>query len=233
MPSWTPPVVHISRAWLEEHRIISAAGTDPAHTAIDMLRTRVEKARQDNSLKTIAVTSPTPGCGKTMIALNLAYSLSRMPNCRIVLLDLDLKRPSVAQTLGVEARGSIGQFLEGRGEAGDCFLGLNQDLVVAVNNDRIRHSSELLQSPRMGELLSFVWTQLSPTVLLFDLPPMLNCDDVLALLPQIDAALLVVAQGATTGNELNECEQQISQLDKLLGIVMNKSRSDVRDYYRY
>lgn len=233
VPSWAPPVVHVSRARLDDHRIISAAGTDPTHTAIDMLRTRVEKARQDNSWKTIAVTSPTPGCGKTMIALNLAYSLSRMPNCRIVLLDLDLKKPSVAKTLGVAARGSIGQFLEGNAEAGDCFLTLNDDLVVAVNTDRIRHSSELLQSSRMSELLDFVRTHLSPTVLLFDLPPMLNCDDVQAFLPRVDAVLLVIAAGTTTGPELSECEHQISQSDKLLGVVMNKSGSNSRDYYHY
>ena len=233
MQPWAPPLVPLNRARLENNRIISAAGTDPTHTAIDMLRTRVEKARHDNSWKTIAITSPTPGCGKTMVALNLAYSMSRMPNSRTVLLDLDLKKPSVAKTLGVTASGSIGQFLEGNTDAANCFLKLNEGLVVAVNTDRIRHSSELLQSPRMGELLSFVWTCLSPSVLLIDLPPMVNCDDVLAFLPRIDAALLVVAAGTTTRPELTECEHQISQVDKLLGIVMNKSGSNAADYYQY
>lgn len=231
VPSWAPPLVHLNRKHLEANRIISAAGDDPTHTAFDILRTRVQKSRQDSMWKSIVVTSPTAGCGKTMVALNLAYSLSRMPKCRTVLLDLDLKKPAVAKTLGVTASGSVGQFLVGKGEAGDCFLKVNESLVVGVNTDRIRHSSELLQSPRMDELLSFVWDHLSPDVLLFDLPPMRGCDDALAFLPQADKALLVIAAGATTGPELDECEHQISQLDKLLGIVMNKCESHTGDYY--
>ena len=229
--SWAPPQVQLSSHHLEANRIVSAAMDDPTHIAFNILRTRVQKVQRDNKWKTILVTSPTPGCGKTMVGLNLAFSLSRTPNYRTVLIDLDLKKPSVAKTLGVKARGSIGQFLEGKIEAEDCFVQVNQNLVVGLNSDRVRHSSELVQSPRMGELLNFVTTYLSPKIVMFDLPPMQTSDDVLALLPRVDAALLVVAAGATTATELDECEQQISQLEKLLGIVINKSESDTSDYY--
>ena len=231
--AWAPPMIQLSSHQLEARRIISAAGKDPAHVAFNILRTRVQKTLQDNNWKTIAVTSPTPGCGKTMVALNLAYSLSRMPNCRTVLIDLDLKRPSVAETLAVDANGSIAQFLEGTVEAKECFIQLNKNLIVGLNNHRVRHSAELLQSPRMSELLKFVSARLSPDIILFDLPPMQSNDDVLAFLPQVDSALLVVAAGATTATQLDECEQQISQTEKLLGIVMNKSQSETNDYYHY
>ncbi len=60
---------------------------------------------------------------------------------------------------------------------------------------------------------------------------MRTSDDTISLLPYVDAALLIVAAGATTVAEVDECEQQISSLEKLLGIVMNKVETSTKDYY--
>jgi capsular exopolysaccharide synthesis family protein len=204
---------------------------DPAHISFNILRTRVQKLQQDRNWRNVVVTSPTAGCGKTMVAVNLAFSLARRPTGRTVLVDLDLRKPSIAKTLGVAPVGSIGQFLQGDGAAENCFVQVSSNLIVGLNADRTKQSSELVQSSRMGELLEFVADSFAPDVVLFDLPPMCSSDDALAFLPRVDAALLVVAAGATTAQELDECEYQLSHLDKLLGIVINKSEKDTRDYY--
>jgi capsular exopolysaccharide synthesis family protein len=230
-PCWKPRQVELDSHHLEANRVVSAAMDDPAHVSFNILRTRIQKLQRDRNWKNFVVTSPTQGCGKTMVAVNLAFSMARNPNCRTVLIDLDLRKPSVAKTLGINPSGSIAQFLQGEGGVENCFVQVNPNLIVGLNADRTRQSSELVQSSRMGELLEFVANTFAPDAVLYDLPPMRSSDDAVAFLPKIDAALLVVAAGVTTVSELDECEYQLSNLDKLLGIVINKSGRDTRDYY--
>lgn len=228
---WTPRPVELDAKRLEANRIVAVSMEDPNHVAFNLLRTRVHKSLKDNSWKIVGVTSPTPGCGKTMVALNLAFSLARMSGFRTVLLDLDLKKPSVARMLGLTAMASIGQFLEGLVPAENCFVQANPNLAIGLNVDRLRHSSELIQSPRLNELLKFVDVALSPNVVLVDLPPMRSSDDALGVLPLLDAALLVLGAGMSTVADADECERQISDQGKLLGIVMNRSNEVTKEYY--
>ena len=215
---------------LERNRIVARSMSDPNHVAFNMLRTRVRKMMRDNGWKKLAITSATPGCGKSLVTLNLGFSMARSKGNRTVIVDLDLKRPSIAKTLGIKHTGSIGRFLEGEGRVEDCFVEVEENLFVGLNSDHLQHSSELLHGPRMAELMKFIFS-LSPDQVLFDLPPMRSSDDTLAFLPSVDAALLVVAAGTTTVADVDECEQQIAQLDKYVGIVMNKTEDAAKDYY--
>lgn len=224
--------IEIDPKHLERRRIVSKSMDDPNYIAFNLLRTRIRQAMSDNNWKSLAVTSPTPGCGKTMVTLNLAFSLSRNPGLRTVVVDLDLRRPSVAPTLNIEPDRSIAQFLLGKAEAKDCFVQVDPNLVLGLNSGHTPASSELLQAPKMLELFDFIETTLSPEIILFDLPPMRSSDDALAFLPRIDTSLLVVASGTSTTAEVDECELQMSELDKLLGIVLNKCEdTQSEDYY--
>ncbi|MFN3253141.1 CpsD/CapB family tyrosine-protein kinase [Roseibium album] len=225
--------VEIDQKHLEKTRIVSKSMDDPNHIAFNLLRTRVRKAMSDNKWTSLAITSPTAGCGKTMVTLNLAFSLSRNPGLKTVVVDLDLKRPSVAPTLKVEPDRSIAQYLLGKAEAKDCFVQVDPNLVLGLNSGHTPASSELLQAPKMLELFEFIETKLQPEVILFDLPPMQSSDDALGFLPRVDTSLLVVAAGTTTTAEVDECELQISELDKLLGIVLNKCESAKSEEYYY
>ena len=81
------------------------------------------------------------------------------------------------------------------------------------------------------DLITAVTTRLDPDIVLFDLPPMTIDDDALAFLPKVDATLLVVAAGVTTAAQVDECERQISQTQKLLGVVLNKCEGRMEEYY--
>nr|WP_319386770.1 CpsD/CapB family tyrosine-protein kinase [uncultured Roseibium sp.] len=225
--------VQIDSRHLEKKRIVSKSMDDPNHIAFNLLRTRVRQAMSDNKWKSLAITSPTPGCGKTMVTLNLAFSLSRNPGLKTVVVDLDLRRPSIAPTLNIEPDRSIAQYLlERADEARDCFVQVDPNLTLGLNSGHTPASSELLQAPRMLELFDFIERELSPEIVLFDLPPMKSSDDALGFLPRIDTSLLVVASGTTTTAEVDECELQINELDKLLGIVLNKCEdAQTEDYY--
>lgn len=225
--------VDIDLKHLERKRIVSKSMDDPNHIAFNLLRTRVRQAMSDNKWKSLAITSPTPGCGKTMVTLNLAFSLSRNPGLKTVVVDLDLRRPSIAPTLNIEPDRSIAQYLlEKADEARDCFVRVDENLVLGLNSGHTPASSELLQAPRMLELFKYIDRELSPEIVLFDLPPMKSSDDALGFLPRVDTSLLVVASGTTTTAEVDECELQMSELDKLLGIVLNKCEdAQAEDYY--
>jgi len=229
--AWAPRKVSLDPAHLERMRIVSYGTTDPNHIAFNLLRTRVRKQVDDNGWHKIAITSPTAGCGKTMVAINLAFSLARSPDAKIVLVDLDLKKPAVAKTLGIEPTGSISRYLQGSGTPHGCFVEVDPNLIIGLNFEQIRQSSELLQSSRMADLIDFIEAEFSPTLIVFDLPPMLSCDDALVFLPRVDSSLLVVAAGTTKVPEIDECETQISNLDKFMGVVMNKTEDTPKEYY--
>lgn len=232
-PGWSPAEVRLDRRHLERNRIVSFDMDDPAHIPFNMLRTRVRSTLAENNWRSVGITSPTPGCGKTMVAINLALSLARGGDVKTVLIDLDLKRPAVARTLGIERKATIGQFLLEKGSAEDCFVEIAQGLVVGLNGGHLPGSSELLQGPRMNQLLGFIHSALSPDVVVFDLPPLGGSDDVLAFLPRLDTTLLVAAAGQTTVAQIDECEQQLAEAGKFLGIVLNKSEQKSKDNYYY
>jgi len=232
--SWSPRQVNLTPRHLEAQRVVSAATSDPSHVAFNLLRTRVRKAFKDNGWKRLAITSPTQGCGKTMVAMNLAFSLARTSDCRTVVMDLDLKKPAIARTLGISAPASIGAYLEGKAPLEQCeksFFQVAENLIVGANSHAILHSSEAIQGPSAAKLISSVAANLSPDVIIFDLPPLRGGDDALAFLPLVDTCLLVVAAGVTKIAEADECERQISQLEKLLGVVLNKCSENSDQYY--
>ena len=230
-PTWTPRKVDLNSRHLERNRVVSFAMNDPAHVPFNLLRTRVSAVMDKSGWKSIGITSPTPGCGKTLVSLNLAMSLARVEGLRVVLIDLDLKRPSLAHTLGIKSSATMAQALAGRCEFGDCFVQVGEGLVVGLGGGHVRESSEMLRGPRAKELFKFVSLNLAPDVILLDLPPMGVGDEVLTLLPIIDCAMLVAAAGQTSIAEIDTCEQQIEQHGNFVGVVLNKAEVKAKEYF--
>lgn len=232
--------VSLDPATLDRHRIITGTRKDGAHTTFDVLRTRLLQALSEKGWKRVAITSPTQGCGKTFTAANLALSLSRQENCRTLLLDFDMRRPSLAKVLGVQNPGSIGDMLRGTKNPQDHIkrLGPNtlhagQNIAFGLNDSAESYASELLLDPRTGAALDDLEERLNPDVILFDLPPALFSDDVLALQPHLDGVLLVVGGGVTTQAEIQEVESRLGEATPLLGIVLNKAEGVHSANYEY
>lgn len=218
---------------MARQRIVSLRRSDPSHVAFDILRTRILKVFRENRWSSLAITSPTAACGKTTIALNLALSLAREHNLRTVLLDLDLRRPRLAQLLGASPPYSIRQFLEGECRIEEFLMRQGDGLAIGASTEAVEHPAELLHDQRTGWALKRLRQTLQPDVILYDLPPMLAADDVAGFLPNADAALLVVAAEASTTAEIDACEQELSSQSKLVGVVLNKVRFAVHPGYGY
>lgn len=223
---------------LDRHRMISARREDPSHAAFDVLRTRLVQALVDNGWRKVAITSPTKNCGKSFIAANLALSLSRAETRRTLLLDMDLRNPSLAKLLGVRSPGPIGDLLRDRTRPDlhvvrfdENALGVGSSLALALNDRVERDAAELMQAPEAAAALARMDALLQPDVVLYDLPPALYHDDVLAFRGQYDAVLLVVGGGITKPDEVTEVSRRLSDHTPLLGVVLNRAEGpSIRDY---
>jgi Mrp family chromosome partitioning ATPase len=223
--------VALDRRRLARHRVITADRTDPAHVAFDVLRTRLLQTLKARGWRRLAITSPTQGCGKSFVAVNLAFSLARRASCRTVLMDMDLRIPSLAGLLGIRDPECLHTLLTGKRPVEAHLLRVRPNLAVGPNAAPVFDAAELLQEPAAAEALRALQRSLEPDVVLYDLPPMLTCDDVIAFLPHVDAVLLVVGGGITRAEDVRKCERLFAEQVPLLGVILNMADDPVLEPY--
>jgi protein-tyrosine kinase len=215
-------------------RIIAHDKTDPRSRSFDMLRTQVLRAMDLKGLHILGVTSPTPGCGKTVTALNLALSISRQPDRSVLLADMDFRKPQIAAYLGLDCDRGMLSVLEGRTEIADALLEArvgNYRLGVLPTETATSHSSELMSSGAMAAVLQQIKRDYESRTVILDLPPVLSGDDVLAILPQLDCVLLVVAVGMSTKSEIEDCARHLQATEVIKIVVSKSSDPNAQDYY--
>jgi Mrp family chromosome partitioning ATPase len=234
------PIIHTERlrnvslnaALLHENRVVLDAQRSPAGPAYKVLRTRLLQIMRTNRWTTLGVTSTAPNEGKTLTAINLALSFARDVNSTTVLADFDLRKPSVAKYLGVLPEHNIADALEGRLPLEQMLVkpGLDR-LGLLLNSTPIENSSELLTSPSVAKVIRRL--RAGPDrIVVFDLPPLLAGDDVLALAPHIDALLLVLSEGVTTREGVAAAKELIKGFN-LVGTVLNRSVDSSSHHYYY
>lgn len=204
------------------NRII-ANEQDPVLNAYRVLRTRVLQKMDAEGWKTLAVVSPGAGAGKTVTAINLATAISSKPGSRATLVDLDFYRPSVARYLGLKDPPSALDFFEGKRTLQEVAVRPGLADVVLIANERVtRRGAEHLTSVKADELIAGAVNDFASRVVIFDMSPILGCDDTIAFLPKVDCVLLVAASGGTRIDDLKEARRVLSAAP-ILGTVLNKA----------
>ena len=226
------PVI-LSPTVLSGNGLFPEASDHPAAVAFDMLRTRLLHGLAEKGWKRIAVTSPTHGCGKSFVATNLALSLARRPSSRTVLVDLDLRRPELARILGIREQHALSEFLSGEQPLESIFFRHGRTLALGLNGIAIDNASATLHDPETVSALAAMLEQLDPEVVIYDVPPLLVNDDVLALAPCLDAILLVTDGTKTTPDEIRACERLLQRRIPLMGVVLNRAQDFSAGRYRY
>lgn len=222
--AWTSlPEISLSPGKALRHRITALAGNKDA-TPYDMLRSRTIRLMKEKGWTRLAITSPGAACGKTTVALNLALSLSRQKDLKVMLIDLDLRRPSLHRTFGHSPARSMHEVLDGSAAFEDVAVRMGGNLVLAMNATAAPHPAELLQSVGTREVLDAIERRWQPDIMLFDMSPMLATDDNVGFLGNVDCALLIAAAESTTLSNIDLCEKELAQLTNVLGIVLNKCR---------
>ncbi len=231
-----PAEVMLSGLRLEFKRVVSHDVADPRSRSFDILRTQVLQTMDNKSWQLLGVTSPTPACGKTVVAVNLALSIARQPERSVLLVDMDLQRPNIAATLGLKCKQGLMSALAGRTTLSNSIVQTrigNQKLLVLPCETSTTSSSEWMASRPMGALLQEIKRDFRSYTVILDLPPILLSDDVISILPQIDSVLFVVAAGTSTTQEIKECNKHLESAE-IVRVVLNKSQDATpTDYYSY
>jgi protein-tyrosine kinase len=171
--------------------------------------------------------------GKTLTAVNLAVSLAGSGNHAIILVDLDFRRPSAHLLFGYQPEyGIADHLLDAIPLDRVAFCPSIERLTVIPGTRSLEHSSELLSSPAMEQFLTRLKAPDEKRLCIFDLPPVLISDDVLAFSPLVDALLLVVEEGRTTREDLKRSLELIADFH-LMCTILNKSEDMIRSNYSY
>jgi capsular exopolysaccharide synthesis family protein len=210
---------------------------DLALEAYKLLRTRVLKRLEQNQWNVIGVCSAAQNEGKTLTSVNLAVSIARKLNYTSLLVDADLRRPSVSSVLGIKPKLGIEDHLLSGAPLKDVFINPGIDRMVVLP---CRHSvesmsgnaSEILAAPRMAEFVNEIKNRYKNRIVVFDLPPVLVGDDVVAFAHNLDALLMVVEEGGSRSDEVTHALRLLEGVE-LLGVVLNKSSATVKGYGYY
>lgn len=214
-----------------EHPVIIA---DEPHSraaeSIRRLRTNLQFIGNDSDCKTLVVTSSIPGEGKSTTSINLAVSMADA-GARVILIDADLRRPSIANYTGVEGQAGLTSILIGRAELQDVTQPWrDSSLTILPSGPVPPNPSELLGSVAMLNLL----TELKQAydVVLFDTPPLLPVTDATILTKMVGGALVVVGTDRLHRGQLQDSLANLQTAGaRVYGIVVNKvSKRDANSY---
>jgi protein-tyrosine kinase len=220
--------------YLQSKRIIAHLNKDARARPFGMLRTQILQAMDLKGWRTVAITSPTPGCGKTLVASNLTLSIARQSERSVLLVDLDFQRPQVAPCMGLNCEAGILNVLQGA-------AGLSDEIVPArignipflvLPTIQTVGSSEIITSRAMIELLEDLKRGPFAQTIILDLPPILAGDDVIAILPHIDCVILVAAVGTTTVKQIEETRKHL-RASEVIRVVLNKVSETSTGYHYY
>lgn len=215
--------VPVDRGYLRRQYLIAGFEPGPYVDAFKVLRTRVLQKMRENAWNTLAVTSPNPGAGKTLVAANLALSLALEVTQTVLLVDANLRRPGVHRLFGLEPALGLGDHLLD-GVPVEKLLVHPQGIdrfVLLPGNRPLPGSAELLSAPRMAGLVHELKHRYPDRLVIFDLPH-LQTADALALAPLADTLLLVAGAGSTEQRHLADALDHLQGLP-LLGTVLNNA----------
>lgn len=203
----------------------------PQATPFDVMRTKLLHQMRSNEWRRIAITSPSNECGKSTICLNLAFSLARQSDLRVMVIELDLRRPSISRMMRLSDGMNFAAVLAGDAPAAEHIKRHGSNLALATSQVT-PNSAELLQGVTSAHVIDQIEARYRPDVMLFDMPPILVADDTMAFIDQVDATLLIAAAESSTLDEVTRCKQDLEAQTNLVGVVLNKCRyvEDIGNY---
>jgi polysaccharide biosynthesis transport protein len=201
------------------------------------LRTSLLLSNLGSPPKVIMVTSALPQEGKTTTSINCAVVLAQglaQKGGNVLLIDADLRRPSIHKTLGMGPRSGLSNVLTGTTtlEQAITRTSILDNLFVLPAGTPPPNPAELLASPEMRDLLVQLREQYEHIVV--DTPPSLSVTDAVVLSPRADAVVLVIRSGQTTKQSLRRARDILAQVSaKVVGVLLNAVDLSSPDYYYY
>jgi protein-tyrosine kinase len=208
------------------------AGLAPKSLAAEQyrqLRTRLSLTEGANQIRTVLITSPQKGEGKSITSANLALTMAQELQRRVVILEADLRKPSLQQLFGLPEGPGLSDYLSGAADLKQVMKFLpDHHLTIIPAGATPGNPAELLGSTAMRRLLDSLRTSYDRVLL--DTPPVLPLADVAILAPMVDGTLMVVRAGYTPKPAIENALRAFDS-SRLLGVVLNES--GLEDDYRY
>ncbi len=219
---------------LDRRRIVGFESRDNRSRPYNLLRTQLMKQMKRNNWRMIGVTSATPDAGKTFTAVNLAAALAPTASAPVVLCDFDLRRGSIQKMLGFAPTYGLGSYLKKEIDDPRKFaFRINDSQLVVFPTTASRHgSSELLAGDEFVDFVARLRALPEEITIICDLPPVFANDDAMICMQHLDAYLLVVDHGKTTGKQLEESINLLSPAP-CAGTVLNRYQGGFADPYGY
>lgn len=224
-------VIPITGDILKRNRIISMDKTDLRAVRFQMLRSKVLQQMRKKEWNTLGITAPTSGAGKSLISVNLACSIAMEGNQSVLLVDMDLRKPSVNKYFELAPEYGMHDIIEGNASIAKTLINPGIDrLTILPGVKGVLNSSEQISTPFVKELITSLKERYSDRIVIFDLPPALAGDDVMVFIPYIDCSLLVIESG---GNKRHEIEDSLNLLKEkpVLGTVLNRADTAKDTFY--
>ncbi len=219
---------------IDEHLVSLLAPVSFEAGRYRVLAHMIELRHKDIGLHVLAVTSPTVGDGKTTTAINLAGALARAPESRVLLVCMDLRKPSIMDHLriaGPHTVGLVSAILDPTQTLNDAVQHLQRfNLSVLPAGPCPADPYQVLKSPRLGELMREACRQYQYVVV--DTPPLLLVPDVSLISKLVEGFLMVVATNKTPRSLVEEA-LNLMDPSKLVGLVVNYDDRPIQDYDYY
>ncbi len=198
-----------------------------------VLRGTIMHRSKGQVIKSILVTSALEQEGKTMVSCNLAVSIAQSIDPYVLLIDGDVRRPSVQKMLGLrKSRGLTDYLMSGNPLSDYLMKGILDKMTVLQAGSRVRNPAELMTSERMQHLIEEARDRYADRLIVIDSPPVNLAAESLVLAGQADAVVMVVRYGVSDKNAVDEAVKKLGK-DKILGVVFNGFEITPRKYTYY
>lgn len=187
-------------------------------------RSNIEYSIIKKGCKKIAFTSSAKSEGKSVTACNVAYSLAQKVNTRVLIIDCDLRRPTVHSTLEIDSTPGLANYLNNECELKDVIKDTKNENLKAICFGVIPpNPSELLASEAMMEMVSVLEKEYD--YIIFDTPPIGVVIDCLPIVKSVDGVVVVVRNEMTTYPEMEKTIEALKRAKaKILGVIVNRVR---------
>jgi len=235
--NWMPPVYSRSKAvtldaghLLRNHVLTDSANPDQIES-FKVLRAQILHRTREKGWRTIMITSPYPGEGKSFTTINLGITFAMEFNQTVLMVDGDLRRQKMHQYMGIHSDAGLVDHLIDNRPLEELILWPEIEKLTLISGSKcIRDSSEHLGSPKMKSMVEEMKVRYKDRYILFDVPPILTGADTIAFAPYVDCILMVVQAGRTGRQDIKKALELIPA-EKFIGFVLNRYKYDNKTYY--
>lgn len=207
-------------------RLVANLEGTPLARRFATLAMQVMLKMRQNGFRSLGVVAPTEGTGSSLITANLAVALAREPNHTVLAVDANVRHPGLGDYFDLDGQYGLVDYLVSSVPLRKILVNPGiPKLVVLPNRVGVENAAELLASRRMANLVEELHDFYDSRVVLYDMPPLVGAADALAVLPQLDCALLVIREGQTSAKALESAKRALKGVP-MVGALVNQGRSD-------